>query len=203
MCLFPLAGSVLVGFCHRWIDVDGAEDLVQPQAVAHGQHVLGNQIAGVFADDGRAQDAVLAGHCEHLDEAVRLAVGNGAIEFLIVIVIIAAFFVRYLNNVQSLRHRFERQSHLLEITLANIDQGISMVDEDLKLVVMNDRFYEILDFPRDQMPVGIPLRKAFEINARRGEYGDGDISEQIEARIELARRMEPHQKEELLQKSVI
>jgi hypothetical protein len=54
--------------------------LFRPQAVLHRQHVLGQQVAGVLADDGHAQDAVLAGHGEHLDEAVRGAVGDGAVE---------------------------------------------------------------------------------------------------------------------------
>jgi hypothetical protein len=60
--------------------VDGAQDLVQAQAVLHGQHVFGQQVAGVHADDGDAQDAVLARHGEHLDEAVGGAVGDGAVQ---------------------------------------------------------------------------------------------------------------------------
>jgi hypothetical protein len=40
------------------IGVDRAEDLVQPEAVLHRQHVLGDQLAGMCADDGDAEDAV-------------------------------------------------------------------------------------------------------------------------------------------------
>jgi hypothetical protein len=80
MGALPFAGGVLVGLGQRRVGVDGAQDLVQPQAVLHRQHVLGQQVAGVLADDGHAQDAVLARHGEHLDEAVRGAVGDGAVQ---------------------------------------------------------------------------------------------------------------------------
>ena len=46
---------------------------------------LDDQVAGVLADDGGAQDAVLAGHGEHLDHAVRLLVGDGAVEIVEVV----------------------------------------------------------------------------------------------------------------------
>ena len=51
--------------------MDGAQDLVQPDAVLHRQHVLGQQVAGMLADDGHAQDAVLARHRPHLHEAMK------------------------------------------------------------------------------------------------------------------------------------
>jgi hypothetical protein len=50
--------------------------------VAHRQHVLGDQVAGVLADDGDAEDAVLAGNGEHLDEAMRFAVGDRPVEIV-------------------------------------------------------------------------------------------------------------------------
>jgi len=75
--LLPFAGGELVGLVHGRVDVDGAEDLVQAQAVLHRQNELGDQLTGVGADDGRAQDAVLAGLGQDLDEARVGAVGNG------------------------------------------------------------------------------------------------------------------------------
>ena len=60
--MLPGAGGVLVGLGERRIDVDRAEDLVQADAVLHRGDELGDQVAGVLADDGRAEDAVLARH---------------------------------------------------------------------------------------------------------------------------------------------
>jgi hypothetical protein len=83
--LLPDPGHVLVGLGQGRVDVDGAEYLVQADAVLHRQHVLGDQVAGVFADDGDAEDAVLARHGQHLDEAVRLAVGDRPVEVVDVV----------------------------------------------------------------------------------------------------------------------
>src|SRR5262245_53777765 len=82
MRLLPGAGGVLVRLGERRIDMDGAEDLVEPDAVLHRRDELGKQVAGVLADDGGAEDAVLARRGGHLDEAVRDAVGDGAIEIV-------------------------------------------------------------------------------------------------------------------------
>ena len=47
----PVPRDVLVGFGQRRVDVDGAEDLVQADAMLHRQHVFGDQVAGMLADD--------------------------------------------------------------------------------------------------------------------------------------------------------
>jgi len=85
MGALPVARDVLVGFGHGGVDVDGAEDLVQANPMFHGQHVLGDQVAGVFADDRDAKDAVFARHGQHLDKAMGFAVGDGAVEVVNVV----------------------------------------------------------------------------------------------------------------------
>src|SRR5688572_28801521 len=56
----PRPGGVLVRLGEGGIDVDGAEDLVQADAVLHGGDELHDQVGGVLSGDGRAEDAVLA-----------------------------------------------------------------------------------------------------------------------------------------------
>ena len=77
----PGAGGKLVGLGERRVDVDGAEDLVQPQLVFHGKNEFGNQIAGVLSNNSGAEDPIAAGRREDFDEATRVAVGNRPIEF--------------------------------------------------------------------------------------------------------------------------
>src|SRR5207244_763191 len=59
---------------------------------------------------------------------------------------------------------------VLQTTLDNIDQGITMVDKNLRAVALNRRFYELLDFPRERFGCGFPMEQAFRFNAERGEY---------------------------------
>jgi len=77
--------------------------------------------------------------------------------------------------------------------LEYLDHGISIVDADFNLVFVNKKFFDILDLPADIMVVGdTHLSDVFRYNARRGEYGEGDIEVQVEERMILARKREPH-----------
>jgi len=81
------------------------------------------------------------------------------------------------------------------LTLASLDylhEAISIVDKDLRLQVWNRRFVELLDFPPQQMRVGLPLAELFRYNAQRGEYGPGDPEAQVAERVRLAERFESH-----------
>ncbi len=99
------------------------------------------------------------------------------------------------TDVTELRNREEelrRQSAILEATLENMDQGISMVNENLEFIAFNKKFLEIFDFPADLFKVGFHMADGFRYNAKRGEYGEGDIEQMVQERIELAAKFEPH-----------
>lgn len=81
---------------------------------------------------------------------------------------------------------------LLDATFNNISQGISVFDADMRLRMCNRRFVEFLGFPEDLARPGSPLADFFRFNAERGEYGPGDVEEQVAERMELARQLQPH-----------
>ena len=76
--------------------------------------------------------------------------------------------------------------------LQHLDQGVSVFDADLKLIVGNRRLGEMLEFPNELLVPGTPLERMFEFNAARGEYGEGEAEEQVRTRMERARDFEPH-----------
>ncbi len=84
------------------------------------------------------------------------------------------------------------QKAILETTLETMDQGITMFDEKLNVITANSKFMELLKFPKDRFPPGTNLSEFFRYNAERGEYGPGDVEQQVRERIELARKFEPH-----------
>ena len=84
-----------------------------------------------------------------------------------------------------------RQSLLLQATLDNIDQGISVCDRDLNVVIFNRRYLELMEFPEATNGEGIPLETFIRRNAERGEYGPGDLETIVAARVAAARRFEP------------
>lgn len=86
-----------------------------------------------------------------------------------------------------------RQQAILETTLETMEQGISMIDADLNVVAKNSMFMELLQFPPEKFPGDFSLQDLFRHNAERGEYGDGDIEEQVQSRMELSRNFDAHQ----------
>ncbi|TVO71898.1 PAS-domain containing protein [Sedimenticola selenatireducens] len=71
-------------------------------------------------------------------------------------------------------------------------QGLSVCDENLDLVFFNDRFRALLDFPTELVHVGTNVAELFRYNAKRGEYGEGDIEQQVSERVALAKQFTPH-----------
>ena len=89
--------------------------------------------------------------------------------------------------------KLEHTSALLRTTLEHMNHGISVTDANLQLVLWNDVFLELLEFPKDYPgPHGRPFADFIRYNAERGEYGPGDVEEQVRERVELAKRFEPH-----------
>ena len=86
-------------------------------------------------------------------------------------------------------------TELGRLTLASLDhlqEAISIFDQDLRLMVWNRRFVELLDFPADLLRVGMPFAEVIGYNARRGEYGPGDPEAQVAERVRLARQFQSH-----------
>jgi PAS domain S-box-containing protein len=89
----------------------------------------------------------------------------------------------------------ERRAQLDFFALAveGTDVGITYVDQDLNFRAFNRRAAEILDLPPELMQLPRPMADFFRFNAQRGEYGPGDVEEQVASRLALVRRFEAHE----------
>ncbi len=74
---------------------------------------------------------------------------------------------------------------LLQSTLENVRQGISVFDRELRLACWNRQFRDLLDLPPALLRVGVSLEEIVRFNAERGEYGPGDIEKVVAERLEL------------------
>jgi len=81
---------------------------------------------------------------------------------------------------------------MLHQTVEHMPMGVSVMDAKFNCIAFNERFLDLLVFPKGEFAIGDPLEKFLRFNAQRGEYGPGDIEEQVRARMALARRAEPH-----------
>jgi Na+/proline symporter/signal transduction histidine kinase len=66
--------------------------------------------------------------------------------------------------------QFNRE--LLESTLDNMSQGVSVVDQGLRLVGWNRRYVELMGYPEGSLYIGKPIEELIHLNAERGLIGD-------------------------------
>lgn len=81
----------------------------------------------------------------------------------------------------------------LQAALDLLDQGITLMDSELRLVAWNERFLRLLDFPAEMAFIGATFESFIRYNALRGEYGPGDPEAQIAARMAAARALSAHE----------
>ncbi|MBT6564522.1 MAG: response regulator [Candidatus Scalindua sp.] len=81
---------------------------------------------------------------------------------------------------------------VLKILAEKMGMGISVWDNDLRLITANNILEKMLGFTAGSLVPGIFMGDLFRVLAERGEYGEGDAEEQVRERIELAKRFESH-----------
>ncbi|HEY7609788.1 MAG TPA: PAS-domain containing protein [Alphaproteobacteria bacterium] len=83
----------------------------------------------------------------------------------------------------------------LRIILDNMSQGLMMLDSELKVVAFNPLFRAMFDLPEDLLRTRPHLSALIRHQARRGDYGAGDIEEQVRRRVGLFARRIPFEHE--------
>ncbi|HEX2789126.1 MAG TPA: PAS-domain containing protein, partial [Steroidobacteraceae bacterium] len=77
--------------------------------------------------------------------------------------------------------RFSRQ--LLQATMENVTQGISVVDAQMRIVAWNRRYLDLLGYPDGMVYVGRPVADLIRWNAEQGDMGPGDPAQQVQRRL--------------------
>jgi signal transduction histidine kinase len=90
-----------------------------------------------------------------------------------------------------------RRFALLLAGLDLIDQGITVMDGDLKLVAASRGVFKLFGFPPEMSRVGTPFADFVRYNAERGEYGEGDVEAIVAEQVRLVRQFKPHDMEHI------
>ncbi|MEO8675289.1 MAG: PAS-domain containing protein [Casimicrobiaceae bacterium] len=75
----------------------------------------------------------------------------------------------------------------LKVALDNMPGAIAYTDDELNIVVCNDRFAEIYQVPRELVQPGRPYPGLLRYLAENGYYGDGDVDALVAKRVESLR----------------
>jgi len=88
----------------------------------------------------------------------------------------------------------------LALLIQGVDQldiGFTVFDRHLVMVAANRRFQALLNFPDHLCRPGTTMESALRHNAAQGEYGPGDVEDQVRQRLELSRQFLPHRFERM------
>jgi signal transduction histidine kinase len=92
--------------------------------------------------------------------------------------------------------RLKRRNLLLQSTLENMGEGLSVFDSRGRLIAWNSRFCELLDLPTASV-TDATLRDILMLQAVRGDFGDGEPEVEVTERLDLFYRDVPTIKERI------
>ncbi len=96
-------------------------------------------------------------------------------------------------------HTFNRE--LLETTVETLVQGVSVVDDQLRVVAWNRVYEEMFNYPERFLYIGCPIERVYRYNADRGFLNAGagqSVEVQIERRLCRLREGKPYRLERTL-----
>ncbi len=77
------------------------------------------------------------------------------------------------------------KSDLLAVVLEHVSQGVAMFDSARRLVLWNEQYEEILQFPKGFLKLGMPNIDLTVYLAERGDFGEGDPAKLATERLDL------------------
>ena len=93
------------------------------------------------------------------------------------------WLVHDISEIKKREQTLAKTMAVLRATLDNMEQGLILIDRDLRIIAHNKRLVEIWNLP-DSLMTGEPSFEAVLRHlAERGEYGPGDIDEIVGERI--------------------
>jgi len=93
--------------------------------------------------------------------------------------------------------RLKRRNLLLQSTLENIGEGLSVFDGQGRMIAWNLRFCELLDLPAN-LAASATLHDILMHQATRGDFGGDDPEKEVAERLDLFYRDVPTTKERVM-----
>ncbi|WP_291298524.1 PAS-domain containing protein [Elioraea sp.] len=85
------------------------------------------------------------------------------------------------------KRQADEKSALLETTLANLSDGVTVFDANYRLVTWNDRLEEVIGLPGTLLFEGATYESIIRAQAEGGEFGSDDIETEVRRRLDVVR----------------
>ena len=92
-----------------------------------------------------------------------------------------------ITGLKRAEENLERKEAQLHVALDNMPGALVYTDNELKIVVCNDRFAEMYPVPSELLQPGCPYPDFLRYLAEHGYYGDGDVDTLVAKRVESLR----------------
>ncbi len=167
-----------------------ASRFLDAEAVAHSFEKFGLDSGAKIKGAGPA-DWQLVQHTEKL-----LARAIGASSARVIMSSILAGVDVELDDVLTIfdqRNYSDRfDQHMLQATLENVSQGISVVDNHQKLIAWNGAYVELFNYPPDLIYVGAAIQSLIEHNINSGWIEGDNLAGQARRRVNHMKSGKPH-----------
>lgn len=97
-----------------------------------------------------------------------------------------------LRIIEGARVFFEFMQELVQSSIEHISQGISVVDQQMRMVAWNRRYLEFFDYPEDYVRVGRPVADLIRFNLERSGCSPQDLDLEVEKRVRYLKLGQPH-----------
>ncbi len=104
----------------------------------------------------------------------------------------AVAIVDVLSIIQGARFFFEFMQELVQSSIEHISQGISVVDQQMRMVAWNKRYLEFFEYPEAYVRTGRPVADLIRFNLEKTGCAPEDLDGEVEKRIRYLKEGSPH-----------
>lgn len=167
-----------------------ASRFLDSEAVAHSFEKFGTDSGAKISGTGPADWQLV----QHTEKLLARAIGASSAR-VIMSSVLAGVNVELddlltIFDQKSYAERFDQ--HMLQSTLENVSQGISVVDNEQKLIAWNGAYIELFNYPAELVHVGAPIQKLIEHNISTGWIEGDNVSHHARRRVNHMRAGKPH-----------
>lgn len=167
-----------------------ASRFLDAEAVAHSFEQFGKNSGAKISGAGSADWQLI----QHTEKLLARAIGASSAR-VIMSSVLAGVNVELddLLTIFDQRNSTDRfDQHMLQSTLENVSQGISVVNNEQKLIAWNGAYIELFNYPQELIHVGAPIQKLIEHNISTGWIKGKNISDEARRRVRHMRSGKPH-----------
>ena len=167
-----------------------ASRFLEAEAVAHSFEKFSVETGVKVTGDGSTEWQLV----QHTEKLLARAIGASSARVIMSSVLAGVNVelddILTIFDQQSHDERFDQ--HMLQSTLENVSQGISVVDSEQKLIAWNGAYVDLFNYPADIIYVGAPIQDLIEHNISTGWIDGGNASGQARRRVNHMKAGKPH-----------